>query len=416
MAMLAVLLMAGTAIASGFGIYEWSGRSNAMGGATYANTRDASTVATNPSGMTDLEGTHLLTGVSAIAPKAIVDFDNAAYNDSTGKSNVWLPPHAYVSHQLSEDFWIGAGVFSRFGLGTEFEETWAGRYNMMDASIESVSFTPVLAYRLNDQWSFSAGPEFMYMRFQQGKTVDNINVKDPTTTTSDTHAKLDGDSTDVGGVFAVTYKPLDWVTTALTYRTQVEHKIVGDATFSPIGAVNPLGAYTTTAGAHGVITLPDSLTLAVAIKPMDKLTVEADILYTRWESYQELRINYDRQLIPGVAASTQSVTEKAWRNTFRYQLGVEYALYDWLDLRAGYIYDQSPICDDHADYMVPANDRQLYSAGVGLNLDNWTVDLSYIYLSSDERAYNNRPAEGVYSGEAHDLETHIVGVSLGYKF
>ncbi|MBU1002292.1 MAG: OmpP1/FadL family transporter [Proteobacteria bacterium] len=414
--MLAVLLTAGTACASGFGIYEWSGRGNAMGGATYNDAKDASTISTNPSGMTDLEGTHFLTGVSAIAPKALVDFTDGTYDDAVGKSNVWMPPHAYVTHQLNENFWIGAGIFSRFGLGTEFEETWAGRYNMMEASIESVSFNPVLAYRLNDQWSFAAGPELMYMRFRQSKTVDNINVKNPLTTNSDSHAMLDGDSTAMGGVFAATYKPTDWLTSSLTYRTQVRHKIVGNATFSAIGTLNPLNAYRGTAGASGEITLPDSLTLAVSVKPMDKLTVEADVLYTRWESYQELRIDYDRQLIPGVAASTQSVSEKAWHNTFRYQIGAEYELLDWLDVRAGYIYDQSPISGDHADYMLPTNDRQLYSTGLGLHWDNWLVDLSYIYLQSKERDYNERAAEGVRAGQAHDLETHIVGVSLGYKF
>lgn len=410
-------------MASGFGIYEWSGRGNGMGGATYANAKDASTVATNPSGMTDLEGTHVLVGTSAIAPKAVVDTNG--FGSTTGKYNTWVIPHGYVTHQLNDKFWLGAGVYSRFGLGTEFEDDWAGRFNLLEAMLETVSFTPQLAYKINDEWSVAGGPEFMYMHFVQSKVVDHnpFNGRNvPNVYTDDTHAKLDGDSMNAGFNLSVTYRPTDWLTGALTYRSQIRQSLTGSVSFAKIGAgaaanLGPGAFYGTDTDAQGDIVVPDSWTLGVAVKPLDKLTVEADVLWTRWSSYQELRIEYGAQLAPGVATSNKSVSEKAWRDTWRYQIGAEYELYDWLDLRCGYIYDQSPIQSDHADYMVPANDRQLYSLGAGLHWEQWTMDLSYIYLQSKAREYNNRlNAEGVIAGEAHDLETHIVGVSVGYTF
>lgn len=60
--------------AAGFGLYEWSNRGNAMGGAIVATQNpDASTVAYNPAAMTRLEGMQTMVGTTMIAPSADVN-------------------------------------------------------------------------------------------------------------------------------------------------------------------------------------------------------------------------------------------------------------------------------------------------------------------------------------------------------
>lgn len=413
----ALAMLAGSAAAAGFGIYEWSGRGNAMGGAVVACPKDASTAAHNPAGAVDLPDTNFYAGVSGINPKAIIDMD--AYDDAKGKSNVWMPPHAYVTHQLNDDWWFTGAVFSRFGLGTEFEEDWAGRYNCSMASIESLSFNPNLVYKINDEWSVGVGVEIMWLEFTQEKSVDRRLVYDPNTYDWDSDARLQGDSIGKGLTLSLYHKPLDWLSVGLVYRSQMKHKIRGDVWFRQQGtlaAVVP-GAFSENQEATGILILPDSVTLGAAVKPLDDLTLEADVVWTRWSTYQELRIDYEKPLVPGVQSTDHSTSVKNWKDTFRYQFGAEYGLLDWLDVRASYIYDQSPIRDDHDDYMIPAADRQLYSCGLGFHWDNYLVDVAYTYLRSGEREYTFRGANvGVQNGQAHDLETHILGVSVGYKF
>lgn len=401
---LVVLMVAGSASAAGFSLYEWSARGNAMGGAVIASPGDASTIASNPAGMTDVEGMSLVAGVTGIYPMAKVNF-NGAYNDATGKSNVWLPPHAYFSAQLNDKWWIGLGTFSRFGLGTEYDEQWTGRYNVYEASIESLSANPNLAYKLNDQWSFAVGAEVMWLQFLQRKAVDFTGVNNPNTYATDVNAKLLGDSVGVGLTLSAYYEPTDWLRAGLTYRSQMQHTVEGDATFEP-------GPFSD-AEAEGDLVLPDSVSFGVAVKPLDKLTVEADVVWTRWSTYNELTIRYRT---PIIGAVSQSSSQKDWKDVYRYQIGAEYALYDWLDLRAGFVYDQSPINGDRADYMVPANDRKLYSGGLGFHWEQWTLDLSYTYLESAEREYSTRQSEGIFKSEAVDLETHIIGMTVGYRF
>ena len=110
-----------------------------------------------------------------------------------------------------------------------------------------------------------------------------------------------------------------------------------------------------------------------------------------------------------------SVTEKDWDDVFRYQFGVEYALDETWALRAGYIFDETPDPDAHVDYIVPANDRHLFSVGVGYKKDNFFCDLGYTYLMIRDRDVAERQADGVVEGKFKDGDAHMVGVSVGYK-
>lgn len=112
--------------------------------------------------------------------------------------------------------------------------------------------------------------------------------------------------------------------------------------------------------------------------------------------------------------------ERDWDDVFRYQLGVEYALTEAWALRAGYIYDETPDPDAHVDYIVPGNDRNLISLGVGYQKGDFFCDLSYTYLMIEDRDISisaERAAEkdGVLPGKFEDGDAHLIGLSVGYK-
>lgn len=121
-----LVLGAGRAFGAGFGIYEWSARGNALGGTLVGRADDASTVAYNPAGMTQLNGTRVMTGMSGIYPKSEVVTEGATKETTKNRDSLWTPPHAYLTTQLGEHYWLGIGTFSRYGLGTEFSQSWPG--------------------------------------------------------------------------------------------------------------------------------------------------------------------------------------------------------------------------------------------------------------------------------------------------
>lgn len=153
--------------------------------------------------------------------------------------------------------------------------------------------------------------------------------------------------------------------------------------------------------------------------PTEKLSVEVGAVYTLWSKYDELKINFGDDTIykPGnLVLVDQTVTPKNWEDVWRFNIGVEYAALDWLDLRVGYVYDQSPVQDDTIDYMVPANDRHLLNGGLGFHWDSWVVDVNYTYLMIMDRDIDARAADYVREGEIDNADAHMVGLSIGYKF
>lgn len=248
------------------------------------------------------------------------------------------------------------------------------------------------------------GVEAMWFEFTKEKYINGAYVGSP----KDFKSKLKGDSVGYGFDAAVHYTPVDWLKMGVIYRSEIAQNVRGDATFDTDSNVYP------DCGAHGDITLPDSWTMGVAVYPLDNLSIEADAVRTGWSSYEELTMHYDKPISPYDKVS--STTPKKWEDTWRLQFGVEYSINEMWDIRASYIYDESPIPDETVDYMVPANDRQLYGVGTGLHWDNWTVDVSYTYLKIKDRDVDARPDDYIYDGEFKNGHSHIAGLSVGYKF
>ncbi|MDK2921325.1 MAG: long-chain fatty acid transport protein [Desulfonauticus sp.] len=129
-----------------------------------------------------------------------------------------------------------------------------------------------------------------------------------------------------------------------------------------------------------------------------------------------MTIKYDGSISKLTPLATQSSSKKDWKDVWRFQFGVEYSLNEMVDLRASYIYDQSPIPDEHVDYILPANNRHIFGLGTGFKLDKWTIDLSYNYLMYEDRDVDGRTSDHVYDGKFKDGNAHLVGVSVGYSF
>jgi long-chain fatty acid transport protein len=131
--------------AGGFALYEWSNRGVAMATTGYAIAGDASVIATNPALMTKLEGSHALAGAVLISPQSTVMVDGVK---NKTKANIYTVPHAYYTHQseANENVWLGVGMFTRFGLGTHYQDNWSGKNALQSVDLESVSLNPNIAF------------------------------------------------------------------------------------------------------------------------------------------------------------------------------------------------------------------------------------------------------------------------------
>lgn len=400
------VLAAQTVFGAGFGIYEGSARGNAMGAEMTADPASPSVLYNNAAAITELEGTQVEAGATFIRPgQSVTTTTPMGAVKSKAESKWWAPPHAYVTHQINDKVWAGLGVFSRYGLGVDYDRAWAGRYNCQKATIESIDINPSIAFKATDSLSLAAGLRAEYFDFELYKALPTgTPFVDP-----DLQLHLKGDSWGIGYNLGAFYKATDWLSFGLSYDSEVKQSLDGDYTVN-----NPLAPG---GDGGGDITTPGIIRLGTSVKATEKLTVNAGVVYTMWSSYDELAIDFDPALLGKIPTS---VTEKNWHDTFRFQLGAEYAVTEVWALRAGYIHDRTPDPDDHVDYIVPANTRNLFSMGVGFKKGNFFGDLSYTYLLIEDRDIGledvaARPTEGVLPGGFEDGDAHMIGVSVGYK-
>lgn len=391
---------------AGFALYEGSARGNALGGGVVGRADDPSALFFNPAGITQLPGTQVMAGATFIIPKTDVTTHFPTSSSpgvtTTSSSNVWVPPHFYLTYQATDKVWLGLAVFSPFGLGTEFDEHWPGRYNSYNAVIQTVTINPNVAFKLNDKVSLAAGLDFMYFDLK-------LENKIPTGF-GDVNHSLKGDSIGVGMNFAIHYRACDWLKLGASYRSQVTQNVTGDASFNKPAAL-PLF---NDSGAKGTVTLPDEVYFGAAFYPIKDLSFEVGGIWTHWGTYESLTIQYDSLGAVGRPSVTRT---KNWNDVWRLYFGVEHHTTDWLDLRAGFVWDQSPIDHGYVDYLVPANDRYLISFGPGFKWRNWTLDLSYTYLIITNRDnVAARPLEGVLDSSFDNGNAHMIGCSVGYKF
>ena len=378
---------------AGFGLYEGSARGNALGGTLVGRADDPSALFYNPAGISQLPGDQFMVGVTAITPMTDVTAQTPAGAVKTpGVRDWWYPPHAYYTHDFNDKVWAGMGVYSRFGLGTEFPQDWPGRYNSYYASIRSLTLNPNVAFKVTDKFTVAAGFDAVYFDMDLKRMVPHAGVDLP--------MELKGNSWGYGFNVAGRYEINSAIAIGGTYISKVRENIDGTATIGP-GRT----------GASGEIDLPSEGSAALTIKPMDKLSVEVGVTFTGWKSYDSLHVLFDNPAVLGPEVNVP----KNWNNAFRYQAGVEYEATRSVVLRAGYVYDEEPVPLQTTDYILPANDRQEISAGIGYRWNSWVLDLSYTYLMITERHVPARLSEGILNSDFTGGNAHMIGISVSTK-
>ncbi|MDR2891511.1 MAG: OmpP1/FadL family transporter [Deltaproteobacteria bacterium] len=399
---------AGNALAEGFALYEYSARGIALGGAMMARKPDASVIAYNPALIARLPGTHAMAGVTAVTPHGSMTWEDPADGkDSSFKGReTWMMPHGYFTHQINDDWTFGIGEFSRFGLGFEYDADWPGRYNITKVSLQTASLNPNIAWRATDELSLAAGVELIYATLDIRKSIE--------TPYGDVESDIkDADDVSFGFNLAAHYQFNEQWAAGLAYRSQARVHAYGATNFT--GAGNPLvGTMFRNGSADSTVILPDSVAAGISWTPIPELSVEVGAIWTNWSSFRHLNIHLPDPI--GVSKSN-----KHWDDAWRFNLGVEYALTDWLDLRAGYVYDQSPMTEEYEDYLVPTDGRHIYSLGFGLHEGNWTFDFAFAYIDAKGRDYeedtDGSQVHPTYvknsSSQGHST---MFSFSMGYKF
>lgn len=396
------VLFADLSYGAGFALYEYSARGTAMGGATVANKAEPASLAVNPALITELDGTQAQLGLTVVTANAKT---TVAGQQRGLKNDVWYLPNFYVTQKWSDQVSVGLGGFSRYGLGGEYKnwETWAGSQLAYKVKLETFSFTPTIAVKANDEFSVAMGLEAMLIGFTQNSTLM------PGPAANATAYEISGSGVSWGGNFSFIYRP-EWAekwSLGAMYRTKVKQNLNGRIHAGMEYAARNIFDD----DAKGAITLPDSLTAGVSFRPTEDLILEAGIVGTFWSAYDQILIEYsDRESTPTIH------NKKDYKDTYRLNLGAEYNMNPNWAVRAGYVFDKSPINKHEMDTLVPVDDRHIASVGAGYHNDTWSVDLSYSHIFAKNLSGNSNSQFGSVPMKYTDGRSDMYGITVGYKF
>jgi long-chain fatty acid transport protein len=92
-----------------------------------------------------------------------------------------------------------------------------------------------------------------------------------------------------------------------------------------------------------------------------------------------------------------------------------------MKIRAGYIYDLTPVPDDSLDPQVPDANRHVFTVGSDLKIKRFTLGIAYNFILFESRTKNNTinfngvpailQANGRYNSNSHSL-----GLSWTFQF
>jgi long-chain fatty acid transport protein len=146
----------GEALAAGFQVRENSATAlgTAFAGAA-ASTDDPSIIANNPAGMTGLAGNQLSGDLSIVIPSVVFSGMgvNAARQPISGGNggdagSAKPVPAFYGLYDASPDLKFGLAMTAPFGLATQYNSNWVGRYQAIKSNLEVININPNIAYRI----------------------------------------------------------------------------------------------------------------------------------------------------------------------------------------------------------------------------------------------------------------------------
>lgn len=411
----------GIAHGAGFQLMEQnaSGLGNAYAGSA-AIAEDASTVFYNPAGMTMLPGMNVAGGAVAIKPSFKFTDGGSTAGTSVGgfgtggkdggdAGSLAAVPHAYFTWEVNPSLWLGLGVGAPFGLMTDYEKGWAGRYHSEKFSIESININPSIAYKVSDTFSIGAGLNWMQLDADYRKALSMGPAGD-----LQARVKAKGDAW--GWNAGILWQATPDTRLGLSYRSKVKVTADGTTTLTnrsvpgfivPGLPVQP-GAY----NASTTVELPDSAIFSVVHNLNDRWTLLGDISWTGWSSIQSLDIKNSG--IPDASLKLK------FRDTYRIALGANYRYSDTWTFKGGVAYDQSPVdSDQYRPASLPDNDRYWVSLGAQYNINkNAKIDVGYTHLFLSNTSINNDSdlaGAGRLKGD-YKSSADLLGIQFSYRF
>jgi len=408
-----VACFGGVASGNAFNINEHDAKVTGRGGATAASNTSASSVIFNPGGIPIAEGTQVAIGGSLYVASGSYEPTGGGTKIDTDSSPA-VVPSIFITSRVHDMVAIGLGFHLPFGLAVSWPDRHPQADVIQDQTLRTYFITPSVGINLNKQvpgLSIGGGVDLVPATIQLERAVDF----------GDTHgtAVLGGDAFGVGFRAGVMFQPpaAKGLKIGVMYRSKVALDFEGTGDFdiaAPYRSQLPPDGDITAS-----ITLPQSVWGGVAYSPIPELELELNAVWINWAQAfpnDELRINL-AGTDPSTGEQNFSAASQKYKNTTTFRIGAEYQLAKGkAAVRAGFIYDPTPISSETQTAQLPDVDRKNITVGGSYNFsDAYSAHLGILWVTPGERDTADTQYMPNYKG-TYGVTALVTSLMLSGKF
>lgn len=369
---------------------------DSMGGASVGAPLDATTIVTNPAGMSalgarvDLSGTWFDPTVKYTATGAFPGVASGNEQKSTRAAS--LIPTLGIIYPVGDKLAFGLGVVGVSGMGVDFPADLYSSTTM--TSYMNLRVAPAASYKLSDQLAVGVALNLMYATMEWN--VASAMGSPPRKTAG---------SFGYGATVGLSYKPMKEFTVGLAYETK---SFFQDFSFD---LPAPLGTEKL------AFNQPQVATVGASYQATDALLVAADLEWIGWSSVA----GKDQPRFTQTTMATQP-WNMDWSDQVVVKVGAQYAATKELKVRVGYNYGKDPLNKDRAfeNIAFPAIAEHHVTLGAGYDIGALTVNVAAVYAPEAKISGANPlpPTMGGQGIASYDSKMSQVALDLGlaYKF
>jgi long-chain fatty acid transport protein len=397
---------------AGFALIQQGTAAMGQGNAFVADASDPSAIFYNPAGLNQMKRAQVYVGSFLNYPDR--DFSGGG-EDSQTNHRLYKSLTTYLTIPVHDRVALGVGFFSPFGLGTAWPPTWAGRYLTTFSKLQTYTLNPAISVKVLNNLSLAAGVDFLWSRVLLKRKTP---VAFRGVTLPDGEVTLTGDGSGTGYNFGVLYEPLSGVKLGAAYRSKISVNHNGEITThlpAPLPSGVPIPG-------SADLTYPASLTMGISYSRLVPFTFEFDATWTGWSSYSKLKTDFDQPIaVNGVFTNTSTIP-KNWNDVWAFRFGANYEIMEGMKVRAGYIYDMTPVPDSSFDPQVPDANRHIFTLGGDIKvLTRFTLGIAYNFILAESRTKSNSiPVNGVpaplQANGTYNSNVHSLGLSCSFQF
>lgn len=393
---LLIIFLCKSAYAGGILLYEFGSPDVGLAAAGWAaRAQDASTVFTNPAGMSRLDKSQFLGGIQGTY--GYVEFSpnsNTTFSGDDGGNSVNFQPRGslFVVQKINEHWSAGFGALSYFGLAENYGDSWVGRYFVKEGTLIGITLTPAVSYRVNNWLSLGVGLNAMYAYID-----DKVAIKNPLPSGADGELRYKDGEWGYGWTAGILVEPKPGTRFGLTYLSKV------DLSFSDTTQINNLGPELTqllTKNVEVNITVPQIVMFSAYHELNPKWAVMGNVGWQNWSKFGDAFIE-----------------NVGYNDTWHVSLGVQYRYSPAWTFSGGASYDSSAVDDDKRSVILPLGESWRFGLGCQYAINpNLILGASYEFLWRGNMSVNQTRSGNTLSGDFKNTNFSFLALNLIWKF